>query len=153
MDDVEITLRCRRNYILCAKGSNLIISHKKESETIPISKIQSVSLKEPGLLSDGVITFRTAQASTAGVNIGFGVSLAVGAEKTFCFEDCELCFASRLQTYITSYEEQQNVPAPESGGAKVISAADEIRSLKALLDDDIITREEFDAKKKQLLGI
>ena len=30
--------------------------------------------------------------------------------------------------------------------------ADEIRELKDLLDDGILTQEEFDAKKKQLLG-
>lgn len=33
------------------------------------------------------------------------------------------------------------------------SAADEIRKFKELLDDGIITQEEFDAKKKQLLGL
>ncbi|WP_416141903.1 PH domain-containing protein [Lysinibacillus capsici] len=31
--------------------------------------------------------------------------------------------------------------------------ADEIRELKELLEDELITQEEFDAKKKQLLGI
>ncbi len=34
-----------------------------------------------------------------------------------------------------------------------ISAADEIKKFKALLDEGIITQEEFDAKKKQLLGL
>ena len=34
-----------------------------------------------------------------------------------------------------------------------VSAADEIRKLKELLDLGIISQEEFDAKKKQLLGI
>lgn len=33
------------------------------------------------------------------------------------------------------------------------SAADEIKKFKELLDSGIITQEEFDAKKKQLLGI
>lgn len=33
------------------------------------------------------------------------------------------------------------------------SSADEIRKYKALLDDGIITQEEFDTKKKELLGI
>lgn len=37
--------------------------------------------------------------------------------------------------------------------APVADAADEIRKFKALLDDGIITEEEFQAKKKQLLGI
>ncbi|MGA3599022.1 SHOCT domain-containing protein [Lysinibacillus agricola] len=34
-----------------------------------------------------------------------------------------------------------------------MSAADEILKFKKLLDDGILTKEEFDAKKKQLLGI
>lgn len=35
----------------------------------------------------------------------------------------------------------------------VVSVADEIRKFKGLLDDGIITQEEFDAKKKQLLNL
>lgn len=38
-------------------------------------------------------------------------------------------------------------------GPKQISGASEIREYKALLDDGIITQEEFDAKKKQILGL
>ena len=34
-----------------------------------------------------------------------------------------------------------------------ISFADELRKYKALLDDGIITQEEFEAKKKQILGL
>ena len=33
------------------------------------------------------------------------------------------------------------------------SSADEIKKFKELLDSGIITQEEFDAKKKQLLGL
>ena len=34
-----------------------------------------------------------------------------------------------------------------------VSAADEIKKFKGLLDEGIITQEEFDAKKKELLGL
>ena len=34
-----------------------------------------------------------------------------------------------------------------------VSAADEIKKFKELFDMGIITQEEFDAKKKQLLGL
>ncbi|MGE8000795.1 SHOCT domain-containing protein [Lysinibacillus sp. NPDC093190] len=37
--------------------------------------------------------------------------------------------------------------------AAMYDVADEIRELKELLEDELITQEEFDAKKKQLLGI
>lgn len=41
----------------------------------------------------------------------------------------------------------------ESEDEKILSTPDEIRKYKELLDDGIITEEEFAAKKKQLLGI
>ena len=44
-------------------------------------------------------------------------------------------------------EPEQSAPAP------VADAPTEIRKFKALLDDGIITEEEFQAKKKQLLGL
>lgn len=55
------------------------------------------------------------------------------------------------------YADQNNMaqapePQPASSGSGT-SAADEIRKYKELLDDGIITQEEFDAKKKQLLGL
>ena len=37
--------------------------------------------------------------------------------------------------------------------ASTVSSADELRKFKGLLDDGIISQEEFDAKKKQLLGL
>jgi len=33
------------------------------------------------------------------------------------------------------------------------SYKDELRELKSLLDEEIITQEEFDEKKKQILGL
>ena len=55
----------------------------------------------------------------------------------------------------TNYQPQSNyqvpaVPAQSTAGG---DTADELRKLKSLLDDGIITPEEFDAKKKQLLGL
>lgn len=44
----------------------------------------------------------------------------------------------------------QEMPVAE---APAVSAADEIKKFKALLDEGIITEEEFAAKKRQLLGI
>ena len=37
--------------------------------------------------------------------------------------------------------------------APQVSVTDELKKFKELLDLDIITQEEFDAKKKQLLGL
>ena len=49
----------------------------------------------------------------------------------------------------------QKNPMAETDGkdGSVASAADEIRKFKGLLDDGIISQEEFEAKKKELLGL
>lgn len=43
--------------------------------------------------------------------------------------------------------------APAAGVEKQSSAAEELKKFKELLDMGILTQEEFDAKKKQLLGL
>lgn len=44
-------------------------------------------------------------------------------------------------------------PTPVTNITQAQSSADEIKKFKELLDSGIITQEEFDAKKKQLLGL
>ena len=41
----------------------------------------------------------------------------------------------------------------KSAQPAALSSADELRKFKELLDMGVITQEEFDAKKKQLLGL
>jgi len=50
-----------------------------------------------------------------------------------------------------SYKNNDVVEVANVGSA--ISSADELKKFKELLDYGIITQEEFDAKKKQLLGL
>lgn len=52
-------------------------------------------------------------------------------------------------------EAPEVVPTPEAANtaASTSDYTQELRLLKALLDDGIITQEEFDAKKRQLLGL
>ena len=51
--------------------------------------------------------------------------------------------------------ERQSKPKAETTIKQEIpqSNADELKKFKELLDNGIITQEEFDAKKKQLLGL
>ena len=49
--------------------------------------------------------------------------------------------------------DSQKYESSESQKENSMSAADEIVKYKKLLDDGILTQDEFDAKKKQLLGI
>lgn len=55
-----------------------------------------------------------------------------------------------LEAISDANQSTQSQPAYENS---TVSAADEIVKFKALLDRGIITQEEFDAKKKELLGL
>lgn len=57
-----------------------------------------------------------------------------------------------IQNIQRVFENARNaVPAPS--GAPAVSEADELAKFKKLLDDGVITAAEFEAKKKQILGI
>ena len=53
-----------------------------------------------------------------------------------------------IKERIAFYKSQKNTPSIHP-----LSSAEEIKKFKELLDSGIITQEEFDAKKKQLLGL
>lgn len=72
-----------------------------------------------------------------------------GSEYKFCMEQAK-DFMEELDNYVEYEETKQEAPQQQVPNT---SAADEIRKFKGLLDDGIITQEEFDAKKKELLGI
>lgn len=44
-------------------------------------------------------------------------------------------------------------PVKQANNDSSFSKADEIRKYKSLMDEGIITQEDFDKKKKQLLGL
>jgi hypothetical protein len=153
-DSFDLTLACIGNTFLHAHGPNIIVQKKRSREVFPISKIQVFSLTEPkSHNSFGTVTFFTAQAPTGGVGLGLGISAAVGAENKFSFVYDNLSDALKLYKYVTEFEKPTlPVSDPSSlGNNSFVSVADEIRALKSLLDDGIITQDEFDEKKKQLL--
>lgn len=58
----------------------------------------------------------------------------------------------KINDAILEYKAQQNRPTQMIVN-QASSSADELKKFKELLDMGIITQEEFDAKKKQLLGL
>lgn len=68
------------------------------------------------------------------------------------YDRCPKCGSRDLRTLTSEEwaEEQRKASAPTSAP---VSAADELKKFKELLDMGVITQEEFDAKKKQLLGL
>lgn len=178
----HITLNCSNGFTLYAKDGMIVIHTRKADESIPVSQIQSVTVKEPGALSPGKFIFSTAQANSSAISVGFGVMAGIGAEKSFFFPKDDLMFAYYMRDYILNYEKEQRkkeaerirleeqkrrkeeerraeqrhteeAQANKPANKQVVSVVDEIRGLKQLLDEGILTDEEFTFKKRQLLGM
>lgn len=64
------------------------------------------------------------------------------------FSHCPKCGSENISPFDPKTEQSKLIAEPQAG-----SAADEILKFKNLLDQGVITQEEFDMKKKQLLGL
>ena len=65
-----------------------------------------------------------------------------------CLEMMDLLRANKIPKMFLGKQAQQN-----SSATHPMDTADQLKKFKELLDSGIITQEEFDAKKKQLLGL
>lgn len=118
-------------------------------KTIPMSAIQSVQFKPGGSLMNGFIQF----AVMGGREGRGGVMAATQDENTVILRMGEQTVKGEE---IRDYIENRILELSKPQAAVVMqqtSAADELIKFKNLLDMGIITQEEFDAKKKQLLGL
>ena len=72
--------------------------------------------------------------------------------KIIDYTKCPNCGSTDLRE-ITEEELKAEQAKSNNNGGAAISSADELKKYKDLLDSGVITQEEFDAKKKQLLGL
>lgn len=118
----------------------------KGTKTIPISEIKSIQVKKGGFVQ-GYIQFGVA----GGVENRKGAEDATRDENTVTFSRPQNGLVEEIKHYI------ENIMLNQTNNQNTVvqqtSAADEILKFKQLLDAGIITQEEFDTKKKQLLGL
>lgn len=97
-------------------------------KSIPLGNITSIDI-------DSKFVFSTLKITTSGnVAVIDGVSVAI---------------ANEIKSIIEHLKSEDKKPEHKVK----TDTANELRELKSLLDDGILTQDEFDAKKKQLLGI
>ena len=104
--------------------------------------ITGVQLKLGGALFNGYIQFTI----PGGNESRKGINAAAQDENTVMFNKKENETAKAIKEKIEELQMQPDQPIAQS------SPADEIRKLKGLLDDGIITESEFEAKKSDLLA-
>ncbi|MBQ8624303.1 MAG: SHOCT domain-containing protein [Oscillospiraceae bacterium] len=115
-----------------------------DNKSIPLSSIVSVQLQKAGLFK-GYIQFGV----LGGVESNNRVTTSYYDENTITFKKQKNDIAISIKNYIEKAISQRS----KLSSVKTISAADEILKFKQLADSGVITQEEFEAKKKQLLGM
>ena len=115
---------------------------------IAFSDITSIQFKEPSGMSVGFIQFSYAGSTESKA----GVIAAVNDENSIVFQPDQLPLAREILSFIEEGRKTEKLPA-QTAAVQQISAADELKKFKELLDMGVINQEEFDAKKKQLLGL
>ena len=158
VSELKYTLSLIGGYSLELHTNRIQVNAGKTSETIPLSAVLTFTVEEHSI-GYNMLIIATAQAATGAVNLGYGLSSAVGGgNHRYGFPHSELPTAYKMRDYIANWSATPATPAPAPQPVQQVveqkaSPADEIRKYKGLLDDGIISQEEFDAKKKQLLGL
>ena len=110
---------------------------------LPFAMISSIQFKPASKLILGFIQFEV-----PGVRTGSNF----GSENSWTFDES----LNQVAQTVAEYCRKQVINYHKPQQAQVVnqvSAADELKKFKELLDMGVITQEEFDAKKKELLGI
>lgn len=156
---MDLILKGNQGKTLTVGGDIVRIEKKSRfssdrDKTILIRNITSVEVKKPGAFV-GFIQFSIAggKARDSSFTWSGGSASAVGDENSVVFQGKEKYeIALRMKAFIESWTPKE-ASSGSSQPVAPVSAADEIRKLKALLDEGLLTKEEFEHKKRQLLGM
>lgn len=123
---------------------------KSDERTILFEQIDSINYSEPTFLGNGHLAF------SLGGKAGMGKLGAAFSGNSFVFDKKAKDEALRAKEYIEKRIVEISRASNQPSITNVIneaSQADELLKFKKLLDSGVITQEEFDAKKKQILGL
>ncbi|MBR7071824.1 MAG: SHOCT domain-containing protein [Clostridia bacterium] len=109
------------------------------------SDLTSVQFRDPGLITDGYMEFEY-PGSRSGNSSG-----AYTSENAIAFTKKDLEKMKEIYNYVDGKIREYKNKGNET--VQQLSPADELKKFKELLDAGIITQDEFDAKKKELLGL
>lgn len=141
----KTTVTITDDYVqLDLKGLNNIMSFGgKISKKIFLNQFSGVQIKNPGL-TNGFLQF-----IFSGSNESKGkINDAIKDENTILFSKSELPMALEIQRVI---EESISKNKSYSNSQTSSNSVEKLKELKYLLDSDLISFEEFEAKKKKII--
>ncbi len=157
------TMKCT-NGILTVYEDKVVISRKtlggfitqniKGDKTFFYSDLSSIEYRKPSILANGYIKFITAGTKETKQNIGI-----LGNTKMNALSDENTLILRAFNKEIPKKSEEiynyimKKISECKNKNVNIIntSNADEILKFKKLLDESIITQEEFERKKQELL--
>jgi len=122
---------------------SFILQGLKGDKEILISQISAIQLKKAGMLTNGYIQF----SFLGGHETKSGIFNATRDENTIMFN------TKQQNAFLELKEKVDHIIATSRVGTVAQSSLDELEKLASLRDKGIITEEEFNLKKKQLLGL
>lgn len=118
------------------------------NKNIPFKALTTIQFKEPGFMSSGFIQFGV----LGGIESRGGLHAAAKDENTVMYVKKDLKDFVELKNFLENkIQEIQNAPTVTIQNPT--SSLDDLEKLSELLKKGIVTQEEFDAKKKQILGL
>ena len=156
-NDVAVTTGLKKHIVvyedkivLTAKGS-LRTNIEYGEKTIYYEDCTGIQFRKASTMMAGYLQIETASGLGMTDNKAF-YSNNYGSENSITFRKVQ----NDLMEEIAEYIKKQIEGAKRSKHTQTVvslSSADEIKKFKELLDSGVITQEEFEAKKKQLLGL
>ena len=137
-------------FIYSVKNLMFLISTAKNTLTITQATVRGISKSNKSI---EIPIDKISSVSSVKATSGVIISTASGKQKFHWLENYEqIC--EELQNQMIERQNKASTPVQTTIKQEVApSDADELKKFKELLDSGIISQEEFDAKKKQLLGL
>lgn len=118
----------------------------KGKKEIPFSSITAIQVREATKSKQGYIQF----SIIGGTEVTGIIAHPLYDENTIMFNIANNELVEKIKNHIQEKINEGNLN--HKSASNTLSPADEISKFKKLLDDNVISQEEFEAKKKQLLG-
>ena len=136
------------NHMQVGFMSNAMNGGALGGKRIDFKNLTSVQFREPAGFTVGFIQF----AYPGSVESKGGVSTMINDENSIPIQPAMVEQAREIVDFIQKKKDELSSPQANTI-IQQASTADELKKFKELLDMGVITQEEFDAKKKQLLGL
>jgi len=122
------------------------------TKSIPLQSITAVQWKPAGMMVNGFIALTVPGGNERNSQFGRQTFDAVRDENAVLFTKQQMPTFERLRAEIESALVHGRAPRQAGQGYPQVSVADELQKLAALVQQGLLTPDEFNAQKARLLG-